>query len=401
MRLLLAFCALLALFAPCVASAQGLPTQFVPSEVEALEGYKETLEGERPGLIYFPTVSKPVQDIEYLQSYSVTGGVYCAEWTDGKTYRYSRRFLIHAIDPESLPFAKRVAKTLLLLHATYRDRFKADHPRNTTTLDVWLMGRAGGLSADAGGRQVRDNIYLFNIFTERSPAEWLREIAHEYGHYIFLGVSGFTAPEAWGNGVLGERLFPMWLQEDVKSGKIGANALPFVTPEELAEQTRKQVEPLVLRLAAEGAKISLMQRRDAQGMDYFTAVALYINAVNGAKALKEAFSYTESADGTVFVRSPDFLRGVQQAFQEAETLSFSPPRVGMESFSVYLPKGVFKATTEGGIRSWEFLIADKGLTRKTANTLTVKQAGWRKLTLRVGANASSLPRLILHRQGDR
>src|SRR5205807_32206 len=73
-------------------------------------------------------------------------------------------------------------------------------------VDVWLM-RDGLPGAEEAG----NDIYLYAIGQDRAPAEWLREIAHEYSHLTLPVVGPFTSPERWGNGYLGERLLMQWL----------------------------------------------------------------------------------------------------------------------------------------------------------------------------------------------
>ncbi|MDF2439652.1 MAG: hypothetical protein JWN98_636 [Abditibacteriota bacterium] len=55
------------------------------------------------------------------------------------------------------------------------------------------------------------DIMFFKMTQPRSEAEWLREIAHEYGHVALPPFGGFRAPlEPYGNGEIGETLGAMW-----------------------------------------------------------------------------------------------------------------------------------------------------------------------------------------------
>ena len=83
-------------------------------------------------------------------------------------------------------------------------------PRDNTELDVSPYSRpwlAAGQSEDAPG-----DIVFFKMTEPRSEEEWLRELAHEYGHVVFPPFNGFKPPlEPYGNGLLGETLNMMWI----------------------------------------------------------------------------------------------------------------------------------------------------------------------------------------------
>lgn len=395
---------LLALLLLCKPTqGQNLPAELVPSEVERLDGEKMMLSGTFPGLIYTPNSINPVLDSEYQQSFKVATGVYVAEKVGEDIIRYARRFILYTPDRELLPTTKRVARTFQLLHALYKDHMHRDHPRTEPTVEVWLMQQAGGVSAEKAGRQFKNQIYLFNILTDRTPAEWLREIAHEYGHYILPGVSGFTAPEEWGNGVLGERLFLVWLRQELQAGRFSAEQLPFAKPEELEEHLKSRVEPLLQRLVGEPMSEGGMKRRDAEGMNYFTGAALYLDQVYGSNALKDAFSYTESADGSIFIKSSDFLRGVLKSLDTANEIRLTSPlrkREGtVDSFMVYFPRGEFKATSAPSVKRWEVVVSDTSIPIQSPKSLTVLRAGWRKIKFYLTKENPETPRLTLERRG--
>ena len=111
----------------------------------------------------------------------------------------------------------------------------------------------------------------------------------------------------------GERLFLHWLLEDTNAGKIKADDLPFVKPEEVAEYVAKQDTPLLQRIARDGITESPLAKRDAGAMDLYTGLALYSDAVNGTNALRNALSYTAPRAQGTFVQAPDFLRGVEMS----------------------------------------------------------------------------------------
>ncbi|HEY0076667.1 MAG TPA: hypothetical protein VGB77_21470 [Abditibacteriaceae bacterium] len=102
-------------------------------------------------------------------------------------------------------------------------------PRENTELDISPFSRpwlAAAQSDDAPG-----DIVFFKVAEPRSEAEWLRQLAHEYGHVVLPPFNGFLPPlEPFGNGVLGETLAMTWI----------ANAVEvFDTPQEDLAQARR------------------------------------------------------------------------------------------------------------------------------------------------------------------
>ncbi len=104
-------------------------------------------------------------------------------------------------------FARQCAQLLLHLYGLLRaytdltPRFAVDGAMN-----VWLAEKG-----EAGGEAFSENIYLQDIGAHRAPGEWVRELAHEFGHETLPPVGGYVKPEWASNGILGERLFMRWL----------------------------------------------------------------------------------------------------------------------------------------------------------------------------------------------
>ena len=364
------------------------PALLVPAEAEKLAGKREMLAAPYPGLLFVPGEAAGDSDGKYHQPYHTVCAAYSAEKLDGAIVRYVLRFLVHAPDADSAPLAQRTARFLMLLHGENGERLRLEHPRATPFVEVWLSGQAGaGLEADIGGEQFRNQIYLYRIFTERSPAEWAREVAHEYGHFALPGVTGFMEPEAWANGVLGERLFLKWLQEDWMNQRLESADIPFVTPTQLTAYNEKKIAPALQREARNGPDAALRQT-DSVGMEALVGLALYCDSVYGSKGLRDAFAYTESSRGDNFLRAPDFLRGIQAALQSATEFTIAPPgqsltqnRTERETFAFFLPKGVWSVTQEGPLKRWELAAKTKGVVSPSPSALTVTMAGWRQITL--------------------
>ena len=398
------FCfTLMAFFLPALSRADTPPAQLLPNEAVRQDGDKEIIATPMPGLLLTPKGAQADGDEKYRQRYHAACYVYVGEVSAGSgspPTSYQRRFAVHAPELDALPLTKRVARMLLLLYGLNRDRLHTDHAFHQT-VDVWLSGQnAPGSSPDVGGEQFKSQIYIYNLFAERKPLEWAREIAHEYGHYALPGISGFKAPEEWANGILGERLFLKWIVDDLQAGRMKADDLPFVKREDVDEYISKQVTPLIRRIAHDGIAEASLARRDAGAMDLYTGLALYVDTVMGTNALLNALSYTEPKTAGTFAQAPDFLRGVQASLQGATDITYTSPlpaHEGKADFWVYLPRGEYTVETAGAAKSWVFASDAKTIHPIGKNGILVNQAAWRKLTLRFGEGADA--RLLLRRRG--
>ena len=378
--------------------------ELVVSEVAQFDGEKETIGGAYPGLLLIPNRPDTFRDSKYHQTYhAVCYGYRVRQTLDSEGHLqvtgYARRFSVHAPDAESLPFAKKVARLLMLLWNARHARLFPDHPGSAPIVEVWLTRQAApDLSADIGGEQFKNQIYLYNVALQRRPIEWTREIAHEYGHYALPGVSGYTAPEEWANGVLGERLFLRWFGEDLAAKRFESDALPFVTPEDLNAYLGKQVAPLIRRVATEGLEAGQITRKDATGMDYYIGLALYLDAVYGSKALLDGLSYTQPGEDG-FVHATDFLHGMLESLRSATEFTITPPDMDAATGScrLYLPGGDFEVATRS-VRAWQFAPDPKRIVAQNSHGIHTRLAGWYKLTLTKASNTSLLPRLTFHKK---
>jgi len=151
-------------------------------------------------------------------------------------------------------------------------------------LNVWLTS-----SGEAGGEQWRNNLYLYEFGRKRKPAEWLREIAHEWGHLLLPGIDGFTNPEAWANGVMGETLFLKWLAQSAE--REGPEAVDALWPGkvDLAEHFASHNDTLLNTFLTQGPNSTLLVDRGRQGMDYIVGLTLFADAVHGSAFVRRLF----------------------------------------------------------------------------------------------------------------
>jgi hypothetical protein len=374
------------------------PAELSAGQVGSLSSESETVEGPFPGILLTVRSHDPIFDARYHQPYRATCSAYIARPASGAVTGYSRRFEVHVPDSEALPTAKRVARLLLLLQGEVQSHLRVDHPARYQTVSVWLTRRVErGLSPDTGGEQFKDQIYIYNLFAARRAVEWGREVAHEYGHFALVpGAVGFTAPEDDSNGVLGERLFLKWLWADVHAGRLPADSLPFLTADLLDTYIALQVTPLVRRVARDGPDARELAKRDMDGMDYYIGLLLYLDTLYGSRQLQDIRACTMPKQAGDFVHAPDFLRGAVQSLTEThdQTLNFVALSLDKKSATgfVYLTRGEYAVRAESGIDSWQS--ADPALRVKGLTSLSVSQAGWRRVT--VTLTGSATVRSVLH-----
>ncbi|MGC8668981.1 MAG: hypothetical protein ACP5VE_12780 [Chthonomonadales bacterium] len=283
-----------------------------------------------------------------------------------------RRFVIHVPDAAFLPFGQRAARFLALVWAAADRRWGRLCSRlRQAPIDVWLT-REGA----AGGEQVAENLYLYNLASERTGIEWARELAHEYGHYLLPAASGYLEPESWPNGVLGERLFLKWLLEDVDAGRVQMGDLPFPSRQELEDYCAKQVDPLIERFRTQGPKPDLLVRTDRRGFDAFTGLLLGLQDLYGPEVLMDLLEYLPRRP--VGLRATDFLAAFTAFADQSGEFRMNIPQGGSMA---YVPKGRFLVRLETGPAAAKPSV--EGCVVKPASEgwiLTASRAGWRNVT---------------------
>jgi hypothetical protein len=131
-------------------------------------------------------------------------------WSRAKR-RYEVRVVAHWEEPAQRELAQAALRATLVFYSFTREQLGFDPTRPWgDPVDVWVTNKG-----EPGARAQGSSIYLYAAKTERAPGEWLRELAHEYGHVSFPGIGGFTATDdPWADGDLAELLFAKWLAEE-------------------------------------------------------------------------------------------------------------------------------------------------------------------------------------------
>jgi hypothetical protein len=248
-------------------------------------------------------------------------------------------FEIYAQRQTLYPYAERACRLLLACYDLARTRLGLDHAlRYDRLLRVFLM-----TEGKAGAEQQQNLMYLYDLSERVPPQEWLRELTHEYGHWIIPPINSYEEPEPWANGDLGERWFTLHLVARARSEGSEPDFLMGASLSALEAYLRRTVEPLVERMAREGLHPQRWRSRRRAGYEEYLAFALYIDRVYGSERLGRAML---CAGG---VEPDDFLRGVRESLTEPERLQ------------VQLPFGNGYLFLPGGAARWR-IIEPRGAT---------------------------------------
>ncbi len=235
-------------------------------------------------------------------------------------------FEVHAQRQPLYLYAERACRLLLHCYELARTRLKLDHPlRYERRLRVFLM-----TEGRAGAEQQRNLLYLYDLSERLPPHEWVRELTHEYGHWVIPPINSFEEPEPWANGDLGERWFTYWLVDALHAGKLEPSDVMDCSLSALEGYLRRTVEPLVERMGREGLNLQRWRSRRREGYEEYLALALYADRVYGSERFGRAMLIAGGIE-------PDhFLNGLRESLLERNQLTVH--LLGREGW-LFLPNG--------------------------------------------------------------
>jgi len=235
---------------------------------------------------------------------------------------------LSATKADHAPLARQVLRALLKFYWLgweYLGRQAMFGPQGV--IDVWLC--EGG---DGAGEQWQNNLYLYQINTPRDGLEWLREIAHEYGHHTLPAVGPFPQVqqhEPWLNGELGERVYLPWLAANLPAGT-------EQTPWEQEAAERFQVyqqlysTSLIGKFLKAGVRTpagdTLLEGGSDAAADYFLGLAMYALAVHGPARWRPVLDTLQPPGRTKVAATPEgFLRAYESVLERWAPLRFLLP----------------------------------------------------------------------------
>ena len=258
------------------------------------------------GTLVVPKPYLPTRAVEPVHSWKFAKVCYVYS-QDGPSLRLL--CAVHYPTADTGGLAARTARLLALAHQTLTEKTGREAANGTDPFDVWLCA-----NGQTGGEEWRSNLYLYDVEAPRSSIEWVREIVHEYSHLALPAIGGYSAPEYWANGYLGERLIVRWLirasdgparVETVWGDFSGAPNFD-----------RLLIAPALAQYKKIGPSPAWLARTDEAGMRYFIGQALTFDDKYGSARLGDALS-----------RLPRFHEAKPKDFAAAlsEALSASAP----------------------------------------------------------------------------
>jgi hypothetical protein len=243
---------------------------------------------------------------------------------------------------------------LLRLWDFNRWRLNSDHARiyNQRSVDVYLCfgGTAGAeqitledpYEPDGNGNPtLANNIYIYAITTLTDRLEFAREIAHEYGHATWPAVGGFTKPEKWANGDMGERVFMMWLLQEIEKGVLGTDDIMQAKVEDLRVFYKNRILPDLKRVGTKGPNLATLDGSDEKAYSEFLGLSSYLAAIMPHRMFGRSvfLNPSRSAEG--------FHRGAIEAATERPEWNVTVPD-GLKGEAIWLPlpKGSVRGAKE-------------------------------------------------------
>jgi hypothetical protein len=199
---------------------------------------------------------------------------------DGQIQQFCR---IHYTLPDDSALAGRIARLLSLANRTLVQETGRPPVGGDAPFDVWLCR-----SGQAGGEQWGRNIYFYDLDAPRSSIEWIREVVHEYSHLALPPIGGYTAPEYWANGYLGERLIVRWFQRIPDGPAMVGRAWGDFSG--AGNFDRLLVTPALDLYHKVGPNPKWLARTDADGMRYLIGQALAIDDKYGGRRIGDIFA---------------------------------------------------------------------------------------------------------------
>lgn len=341
----------------------------------------EIVESISRALLVTPDLPAAVTDDLDGARYALVCHVYVEE-----NGRAVRRFVVHAPETASAPHVGRTGRFLALLWAAADQRFgRLCGGLRRAPLHVYLT-RDG----DAVAEMTRGRLYIRKYQETRSGLEWARTLAHEYGHYLLPSPSGYTDPESWANGVLGERLFLGWLRDALAAGDLAETALGWGSAEELEEYARRQVLPLRARMRQDGPDVEALKRRDKEAMDAFTALMLGVDALHGGSTLMDMLDFLPTG-GARPLTGEDYLRAYTLWVGRSPRIAWRlQPGIPTR---VYLPAGVYEVSAAASPSTAIRFAASPDIRWDgNARKVSARSTGWYLLTHEGSQSATLIAR---------
>lgn len=233
------------------------------------------------GTLVVPKSYLPTRAVEPVHSWKFGRVCYVYSHDAGSSLRLL--CTVHYPTADTGRLAARMARLLALAHKTLTQKTGREAANGTGPFDVWLCA-----TGQTGGEEWRSNLYLYDVQTQRSSIEWVREIVHEYSHLALPAIGGYSAPEYWANGYLGERLIVRWLMR-LPDGPARVDAV-WGDFSGAANFDRLLIAPALAQYKKIGPSPAWLARTDEAGMRYLIGQALTFDDRYGSVKLGDALA---------------------------------------------------------------------------------------------------------------
>lgn len=239
--------------------------------------------------------------------------------------------------------ARDVAGILLRLYDEVKS-FSGLTPRfsDNGAVNIWLTEQHL-----PGAETLRENIYFFNMDAERSAPEWVRQIAHEYGHLTLPPIAGYSAPESVASGYLGERLFMKLL---LRNTSTQAGEHPWLLSIDAGAFQTRFYDLLISKFCAIGTSSEVILGNDAEAMDTVVGMALYLAEVRGSRFLSVALSDMRApqySGANGFLQTVQNLEMYLQGLDQPVVTVRIIPSLPAETYRVFLREGNWVGEVQG------------------------------------------------------
>jgi hypothetical protein len=296
-----------------------------------------------------------------------------------RTMALALTVIVH-YEPSDRNLALRTARLCARLLLLHRERIGHEpvFPRAAETADVWLAPQKAP-DAMVGAETRGNQVYVYDTHAKRAAIEWVRTVAHEWGHLTLPAARGFTQPENDAAGYLGERLFLKWMREERRTD----------SPDDGTDLAGldlyygRQVLPLIERFRAGGPQSKLLDGTDAGSMDYYIGAALAFDEAFGSQMLGQAVY------GIYGVKPRDLLAAMREALSQADAITVRLPAWAPLPKSDYAVAG--DTTGEISVADRPPLVVRPG----GATRLSIRLPGWKEVkTARGDVQVVTLRRLV-------
>ncbi len=175
-------------------------------------------------------------------------------------------------------------------------------------------------------------IYIYDVRSFTKPIEMAREVAHEYGHAVLPAIGGYTSPEYWANGTLGEKMFMRILRDQFAKNLIGPDDVMGATKTQLENWVQVHVDPLVVRAASEPPSVAQLSDKGKPGMDAYVGLVLYADTIFPPNVVTRSMLLTGSQE------AKDYPEALLKATQEMPKITLAIPAY-LKGKPIWIPLG--------------------------------------------------------------